>query len=153
MDITTTVLGVALIAAIAAIVSLYGDLADARVEEAASKADARAAEMALDDSNTALVHAQRRARDAEARQESLVQQVQQLAQRLATVRMQGAEPEERDFVAEPPTPEPFSQEIRDFLAGIESEQLREIVEERAYELRADGWIDEAIYEDLKEGEF
>lgn len=79
------------------------------------------------------------------RAQALLDQVGDLAQQLATLRVEkGAVPEEREYIkAEPP--KPLSEELRAFLDGITNAEARRMVEEEIDYYRAQGLVDEQIH--------
>ena len=87
--------------------------------------------------------------DAEAK---LREQVQHLAERLSTLRIErGARPEQDRFEPDPEVPEPYSQQLQDFLLAIEYEDARQLVEEDIERLRQEDLSDEQIHDILSQG--
>lgn len=97
-----------------------------------------------------------RERDAEERhvqiEAGLREQIQHLAQSLATLRVdKGASPDIDRFVENPKPREPLSQQLTDFLLGIEYESARQLVEEEIDALRLQDHTDEQIYDIISKG--
>jgi cell division protein FtsB len=74
-------------------------------------------------------------------------QVTSLAQQLATIRVEnpGATSDQERFEQMPKPPEPYSQQLYDFLIRIEYEEARNLVEEEIERYRSQGMDDEQIY--------
>ena len=77
----------------------------------------------------------------------LRQQVQALAQQLATIRVEhpGARPEQERFEPTPEPPKPYSQQLTDFLLRIDYAEARLLVEEDIERFRQQDYDDEQIY--------
>jgi len=82
-----------------------------------------------------------------------LRQTMDLAQQLATIRVShpGAQPDEISVEKAPP-PKPYSQQLWDFLGGIQFEDARTLVEEDIEILRSRGLDDEQIYHKISEGD-
>lgn len=87
-----------------------------------------------------------RVREAEHRMEQALQQVHDLSQQLATIRVKfpDAVPEERAY-ATAPHAEPYSQELMDFLGGLDSQEVRDMVTEQIEDMRERGLADSQIF--------
>lgn len=88
-----------------------------------------------------------------AREEKLVAQVQDLSQRLASIRVEhpGADSDDKVYdIPEPP--KPYSEDLQRFLSGIESEDARLLVEEQVESLRQRSLTDEYILDRVSAGE-
>ena len=82
----------------------------------------------------------------------LRQQVQSLAQQLATLRVhEGAVPDQERFEPSSEKPKPYSQQLVGFLNAIEYEEARVLVEEDIERLRDEGHDDSQIYTMISEG--
>lgn len=89
-----------------------------------------------------------------AREDELMRQVQTMAERIATMRVQDRmvdSPTAPVFVPGSPPEEPYSEEIAAFLSGIESEEGRTLVVEQIEEMRAAACDDEEILSAIRKG--
>lgn len=89
-----------------------------------------------------------------AREDELMRQVQTMAERIATMRVQDRmvdSPTAPVFVPGSPREEPYSEEIAAFLSGIESEEGRTLVVEQIEEMRAAACDDEEILSAIRKG--
>ncbi len=83
----------------------------------------------------------------------LREQIQHFAEKLATLRIEkGATPEQDRFVEDPKPVEPYSQQLMDFLVGIESTDGKQLVEEQIDALRSQDCTDEQIYDIISKGD-
>lgn len=83
----------------------------------------------------------------------LREQIQHLSERLSTLRVEkGAVPEQDRFVEDPKPAEPYSQQLTDFLLGIEFEDARQLVEEEIDLFRSQDLSDEQIYDIISKGD-
>lgn len=88
---------------------------------------------------------------AEQRHDDLLRQVQSMAERIASLRLSGL-PEGGGDTFVPATRErAYSDDLTRFLAALESEESRRVVEEQIESLRAQRMDDEQIYEIVREG--
>ena len=95
------------------------------------------------------LHAEERHTEIE---KDLREQVQSLAQQLATLRVtENAVPDQDRFEPVPEPPKPYSQELTQFLLGIENSDARLMVEEDIERNRAQGTDDEQIFTIISEG--
>jgi hypothetical protein len=95
-------------------------------------------------------HSDRQHNEIEAK---LREQIQHLAERLSTLRVEkGASPEQDRFVEDPKPAEPYSQQLVDFLLGVEFEDARQLVEEEIDILRSQDLSDEQIYDIISKGD-
>jgi hypothetical protein len=83
----------------------------------------------------------------------LREQIQNLAERLASIRIQspGADSDFDRFEKAPEPPQPYSQALQEFLLGIDYEGARAMVEEDIERLRSQGHADEQILQLISEG--
>jgi hypothetical protein len=98
----------------------------------------------------------KRISDAEGRHQEieagLREQIQHMAEKLATLRVEkGAAPETDRFVENPKPKEPYSQQLTDFILGIQYESARQLVEEEIDTLRLQDHTDEQIYDIISKG--
>jgi len=94
--------------------------------------------------------------DAEERHQEieakLREQVQHMAEKLATLRVEaGAAPEVDRFVKDPEPREPLSQQLQEFMNGIQYEDARVLLEEEIDILRSQDATDEQIYDIISKG--
>lgn len=107
-------------------------------------------EIALENADVKLKDAESRHNEIEGK---LREQIQHMAERLATLRVEkGAVPEQDRFVEDPKPPEPYSQQLMDFMLGIEFEDARQLVEEGIDILRSQDFDDEQIYDIISKGD-
>jgi hypothetical protein len=89
---------------------------------------------------------------SQAREEALLDQVRDYAERLASLREAGFEPDRtRRTVEEKEMDKPLSADLRQFLDRIESPTARQLAEEDIQRMRGQGIDDEQIYQELVEG--
>jgi len=82
----------------------------------------------------------------------LREQVQHMAERLSTLRVEhNARPEMDRFVEDPKPREPYSQQLTEFINGIQYEDARQLVEEEIETLRFQDATDEQIYDIISKG--
>lgn len=119
------------------------------------QADARHYHELVERARQDLVAYVTRIEDAEDRhmeiEASLREQIQHLAERLSTLRIEnGARPEQDRFEPTPKPPEPYSQQLTSFLHAIEYEDSRQLVIDDIERLRQENYSDEQIYDILNQ---
>lgn len=117
----------------------------------------RANQFLVDKQGQEIEQVRQRIEDVEARYESriesLLQQVQDYAEKLTSMTERGFTPtkEQRVPDEDPEKSRPYSQQLMGLLDRIESPQARQLVEEDVERMRANGIADEQIYEEILEG--
>lgn len=92
-----------------------------------------------------------RAMRYEDRISELIRQNQNLAERIASLRLTEGVTGGEDFhVEEPSTPDPYSPELQELFLGIESEEARTATEEFIEARRAAGVLDEDILREIED---
>ena len=80
----------------------------------------------------------------------LREQIQDLAEKLSTLALQGATPVVHKFEKKPEPPRPYSPDLQAFFDAIDFPQARELVEEDIERYRAQGLDDEQILQNVSE---
>lgn len=87
----------------------------------------------------------------EQRVDDLLRQVQSMAERIASLRLSGLPEGGGDAFVPTARERGYSDDLTRFLAALESEESRRVVEEQIEQLRSQSMDDEQIYEIVREG--
>lgn len=97
-------------------------------------------------------HARKERAEYESRIASLTWHIQQMAEKMASLRLAGLTAGgDATYLGPPVEPKPYSEQLSLFLAKIEGNEAAQLVERSIEELRATGMDDEQVYSIIREG--